>query len=63
MATKVTTANVDLAKLLAEKREALQKFRFGLSGSKVKNVKEGRMIRKEIARTLTQMNANMKAAQ
>ncbi len=46
----------DLAKSLKEKREALKNFHFNLSGSKVRNVKEGRAIRKEVARILTEMN-------
>ncbi|MEI6296829.1 MAG: 50S ribosomal protein L29 [bacterium] len=43
----------ELNKLLSEKRVALKDFRFNSSGSKVKNVKEGAVIRKEIARILT----------
>ncbi len=51
----------DLVKALAEKREALRLFRFGGAGAKTKNVREGRMIRREIARLLTALNA-LKAA-
>ena len=47
----------DLAKMLGEKREALRVFRFGAAGSKSKNVKEGRMINKDIARIMTAMTA------
>ncbi|MDB5259413.1 MAG: Ribosomal protein [Candidatus Taylorbacteria bacterium] len=43
----------ELAKLVAEKRESLRSFRFGNAGSKSKNVKEGRTLRKDIARILT----------
>lgn len=43
----------DLAKELAEKREALRKFRFDVAGSKIKNVKEALALRKGIARILT----------
>lgn len=39
---------------IAEKREALRAFRFAIAGSKAKNVKEGRTIRKAIARLLTE---------
>jgi ribosomal protein L29 len=46
----------DLRKLLNEKQEALRSFRFGVAGSKVRNVKEGRMIRRDIARILTEIN-------
>jgi ribosomal protein L29 len=45
----------DLAKLVSDKREGLRVFRFGASGAKTKNVKEGRAIRKDIARILTAM--------
>lgn len=47
----------DLAKLVASKREELRAFRFGGAGAKTKNVKEGRNIRKDIARILTALNA------
>lgn len=43
----------ELKIILAEKREALRVFRFALSGSKTKNVKEGLNLRKDIARILT----------
>ncbi len=43
----------DLNKLLNEKREALRVFRFGAAGAKTKNVKEGSVIRKDIARIMT----------
>lgn len=46
----------ELKKLLAEKREVLAKFRFGISGSRTKNVKEGRNTKQEIARILTILN-------
>lgn len=47
----------DLHKELNEKRDALRKFRFGEAGSRTRNVKEGKTIRREIARILTEMNA------
>ena len=46
----------DLVKMIAEKRETLRLFRFGSTGAKTKNVKEGRMIRKDIARMMTKIN-------
>jgi ribosomal protein L29 len=46
----------ELNTLLEEKREGLRKFRFGIAGSKTRNVKEGRNFRKEIARILTEQN-------
>jgi len=45
----------DLKKSLSEKRNALQKFRFGVSGSKTRNIREGRNIRGEIAQILTEL--------
>jgi ribosomal protein L29 len=48
---------VDLQKLLSEKRQALHAFRFSIAGSKQKNMKEGRDIRKDIARILTEINS------
>lgn len=47
----------ELKALLALKRVALRNFRFSIAGSKVKNVKEGHAIRKDIARILTAINA------
>ncbi|MFA5023023.1 MAG: 50S ribosomal protein L29 [Candidatus Paceibacterota bacterium] len=46
----------ELKKLLTEKREALSKFKFGISGSRTKNVKEGKNTRRDIARLLTLLN-------
>lgn len=46
----------DLQKEIADKREALRVFRFGGAGSRSRNVKEGRTIKKEIARLLTELN-------
>ena len=43
----------ELKKLLAEKRKALHDFRFAFAGGKVKNVKEGKVAKKDIARILT----------
>lgn len=48
----------DLQKLLGEKKEALHAFRFGTAGSKLKNMKEGKNLRKDIARILTELNSN-----
>ncbi len=43
----------ELEKALYDKRVALRNFRFGLAGSKIRNVKEGREIKRDIARILT----------
>lgn len=45
----------DLIKVLGEKREDLRKLRFGISGTKTRNVKEGASIRKDIARVMTEL--------
>lgn len=47
----------DLQKEIAEKREALRVFRFGGAGSRTRNVREGRTVRKDIARLLTELNS------
>lgn len=56
-----TKTPADLAKLVSEKREALRAFRFGGAGAKTKNVREGRAIRKDIARILTALNSRKEA--
>jgi len=48
----------DLSKMVADKRESLRTFRFGSAGAKVKNVKEGKTLRRDIARILTVMNSS-----
>lgn len=48
---------VELKSLLLDKQEALRVFRFGLAGSKSRNVKEGKNLRKEIAQIKTQISA------
>ena len=58
--TKYTTE--DLHKGIAEKRESLRLFRFGTAGSRTRNTREGRNLRKEIARMLTKINAAPKPA-
>ncbi|MEK7134308.1 MAG: 50S ribosomal protein L29 [Patescibacteria group bacterium] len=45
----------DLKQELKDKRENLRAFRFGVSGSKAKNPYEGRILRKEIARIMTEL--------
>ena len=58
---EITAKNTgDLNKLLAEKREALRTFRFGVVGTKIRNVKEGRGLRRDIARILTTLNKSAK---
>lgn len=45
----------EIAKLINDKREALRTYRFAISGSKTRNVREGRNTRKEIARLMTEL--------
>lgn len=52
-----TKTEKELKALLEEKQSSLRAFRFNVAGSNVRNVKEGRMIRKDIARILTAKNA------
>ena len=44
---------------LSEKRESLRVFRFGGAGSRSRNVREGRNLRKDIARILTELSARV----
>ena len=62
MKTKELTekSDTDITKLLSEKRKMLRLFRFGIAGSKAKNVKEGRNLKREIAQILTEINARDK---
>lgn len=54
--TDITKKNdADLIKQLNEHREALRTFRFGEAGGRSRNVREGRSLRKEIARILTEL--------
>lgn len=53
---KTPLANkIDLMKELNEKRLSLHEIRFGMAGSKSKNVKEQKNIKKEIARIHTKL--------
>lgn len=56
MADIKTKKDSDLHKELAEKRKSLREFRFGVAGSKVKNIKEARNLKKDAARILTELN-------
>ena len=51
----VNKSDKELKSMLTEKQVALRNFRFGLAGSKVRNVKEGHALKKDIARILTQI--------
>ncbi|MBI5005373.1 MAG: 50S ribosomal protein L29 [Candidatus Lloydbacteria bacterium] len=54
--------DMDLKKELSENREGLRQFRFGVAGSKTKNVKESANRRKVIARILTELNTRKNKA-
>ncbi|MEK7093038.1 MAG: 50S ribosomal protein L29 [Patescibacteria group bacterium] len=47
----------ELQKELADKREALRVFRFEGAGSRSRDVRGGRNLRKDIARLLTELNS------
>lgn len=47
----------NLNKMLADKREGLRVFRFEGEGSRRRNVREARNLRREIARILTELRA------
>jgi ribosomal protein L29 len=53
MTDYINKGKKELLGLAKDKRTALRNFRFGIAGSKVRNVKEGKNIKKEIARILT----------
>jgi ribosomal protein L29 len=50
----------ELNKIIADRREELRSLRFGSAGSKNKNVKATKNLRKDIARALTALNAPAK---
>lgn len=66
MADLTSYTTEDLQKEIAQKREALRAFRFGSAGSRSRNVREGRTLRTEIARLMTELtkrrNAETKSA-
>lgn len=51
-------SNKELSVLLNEKKEKLRELRFNLASGKVKNVKEIRNTKKDIARILTTLSNN-----
>ncbi len=46
----------ELKKELIEKRKAIRQFRFNIAGSKLKDVKTGKELKKDVARILTELN-------
>ena len=62
MKTKITETNEkDLLRMLADKRTELSNFKFGVAGTKVKNVKTVRNLHRQIAQILTKFNVFTKA--
>ena len=54
----VKTQSTDrLLAAVKEKREALRVFRFGGAGSRTRNVREGRNLRRDVAQILTELKA------
>jgi ribosomal protein L29 len=51
----------DLQKELLDKKENVRSFRFSIAGSKVRNVKEGRDTKRQIARILTEVSIRQKS--
>ena len=52
-----TRSTDELLKIVADKRESLRVFRFGGAGSRTRNVREGRNLRRDIAQILTEIRA------
>lgn len=56
MAELTEKSEQELLEDLAQKRKALKEFRFNLAGARVRNNREGRTLRHDIARILTELN-------
>jgi len=54
--------DAEITSLLAEKRESSRSLRFGIAGSKTRNVKEGKNTKKLIARILTEVTRRAKTS-
>ena len=52
----------DLQRLVSDKRDELRDLRFSVAGSKNRNVKLVGTLRKTVARTLTELGAQARAA-
>jgi ribosomal protein L29 len=51
----------ELKKEIDDMRASLREFRFAIAGSRTRNVREGRTLRKEIARRLAELNRRTRA--
>jgi ribosomal protein L29 len=56
-----TKTDEELIKGLAEKQVSLNGMKFNIAGSKIKNVREQRATKKDIARFLTELNTRAAA--
>lgn len=56
---KKTDAELKIA--LDAKRDEVRAFRFGIAGSKNRNMKEGRNLKREIARIMTEQSSRRSA--
>lgn len=54
-------SQTELQKVLLDKRDKLRQLRFDLTSGKVKNVREIREIKKDIARIITIINSKFKS--
>jgi ribosomal protein L29 len=64
MANENHTKTVEhLKKEVSDMQEKLRTIRFGGAGSRSRNVKEGRNIRRDVARALTELRAREIAAE
>lgn len=57
MANIIKKENKDLVSDFVKNRTLLREFRFGIAGSNIKNVKSAKMLKKDIARSLTELSA------
>lgn len=65
MAKKLSLINhsqEEINKLIAEKREEHRLLRFSVAGSKNRNVKQARTLRKDVARAQTELSARRLSA-
>jgi ribosomal protein L29 len=61
MAKEINTkTDQELIQEIAEKRVSLNGMKFNIAGSKIKNVREQRGVKKDIARHLTELNKRNK---
>jgi len=58
----INKTSEELNRMVEENRGKLQAFRFAMTGGKTKNVKEGRGLRREIAKMLTELHSRKSEA-